>query len=61
MTVSVPASVSAPVVPGQALGTASLWLDGTCVATVDLVALEPSAVYTPPEEEKGFFARILGR
>ena len=61
VTVSVPASVSAPVVPGQALGTASLWLDGTCVATVDLVALEPSAVYTPPEEEQGFFARILDR
>ena len=59
VTVSAPGSVSAPVVPGQAVGTASLWLEDACVATVDLVALEPSAEYTPPEE-KGFFARLFG-
>ena len=60
LTVTVPAAVSAPVVPGQVLGTARLELDGETVSTVDLVALEPSAVYAPPAEEKGFFARLFG-
>lgn len=60
VTVSAPVSVSAPVVPGQVLGTAWLELDGETVSSVDLVALEPSAVYTPPAEERGFFARLFG-
>lgn len=58
--VEAPASVSAPIVPGQVLGRAVLCLDGQEVSSADLVALEPSAAYVPPAEEKGFFARLFG-
>ena len=38
-----PLAVDAPVVPGQVLGRAYAYLDGEEVASVDLVAAEPSA------------------
>lgn len=59
LRVEAPASVSAPIVPGQVLGRAVLCLDGQEVASADLVALEPSAVPVP-EEEPGFFDRLFG-
>ena len=60
LQVEVPASVAAPVVPGQVLGRAVLCLDGQEVASADLVALTPAPMYVESEEEKGFFARLFG-
>lgn len=60
LQVEVPASVAAPVVPGQVLGRAVLCLDGREVASADLVALTPAPVYVESEEEKGFLARLFG-
>ena len=60
LQVEVPASVAAPVVPGQVLGRAVLCLDGREVASADLVALTPAPMYVEPEEDKGFFARLFG-
>lgn len=53
-----PLSVSAPVVPGQVLGTAYAYLDGVAVASVDLVAMEPVAEMKV-EESNGFFSRLF--
>ena len=60
LQVEVPASVAAPVVPGQVLGRAVLCLDGREVASADLVALTPAPMYVEPEEDKGFLARLFG-
>ena len=60
LQVEVPASVAAPVVPGQVLGRAVLCLDGREVASADLVALTPAPMYVESEEEKGFLARLFG-
>ena len=58
LKVSVPVSISAPIVPGQVLGTAYLYLDGAEVASVDLVAMEAVDVQENAES-KGFFKRLF--
>lgn len=61
MTVTIPASVAAPVVPGQVLGTARAYLDGVEVAAAELVAAAPSAMLEPEAEESpGFWSRLFG-
>ena len=55
MTVTIPASVAAPVVPGQVLGTARAYLDGVEVAAAPSAMLEPEA-----EESPGFWSRLFG-
>ena len=46
VTIAVPLSVAAPVMPGQVIGKASAWLDGEEVAVADLVAAAPAAALT---------------
>ncbi|MBR2895009.1 MAG: D-alanyl-D-alanine carboxypeptidase [Oscillospiraceae bacterium] len=43
VTIQVPVSVAAPIVPGQVIGSVCAVLDGEEVASVDLVAAEPVA------------------
>lgn len=54
VTVRVPLSVAAPVVPGQTIGKAIAYLNDTEVATVDLIAAAPSAAVRN-SREKPFF------
>lgn len=60
VTITVPLSVAAPVVPGQALGTARAYLDGVEVAEAGLIAAAPSAMAEPEERDIGFWSRIFG-
>lgn len=43
ITVETPVSIQAPVIPGQPVGKACLWLDGELVGQIDLVAARASA------------------
>lgn len=58
LQIRLPASVPAPVIPGQTVGTVSAFLDGTEVMTVDLVATE-AAARAAEEEKSGFFERLF--
>lgn len=58
MTVVAPLSVTAPIVPGQVLGTAYAYLDGVEVASVELVAME-AVPQAETDESKGFFKRLF--
>lgn len=53
-----PVSVSAPVVPGQILGTVYACLDGVEVASADLVAME-AVGQAEDEKSGGFFKRLF--
>lgn len=57
--VHVPVSVSAPVVPGEVIGEAVACLDGEAVASVDLIAAEPSAMAGEGEKRDGFWGRLF--
>ena len=57
--VCVPVSVAAPVVPGEVVGEAVVRLDGEAVASVDLIAAEPSAMDGEGEEGTGFWERLF--
>ena len=52
VTVRVPISVSAPVIPGDVIGQAVTYLDGQEVAAVDLLAAAPSAAMVPQMEKE---------
>lgn len=58
MKIVFPASVTAPISPGQVLGTAYAYLDGVEVASVELVAME-AVNEAVSDESKGFFARLF--
>ena len=57
--VNVPVSVAAPLVPGEVVGEAVVRLDGEAVASVDLIAAEPSAMDGEGEEGTGFWERLF--
>lgn len=56
--ISVPVSITAPVIPGQVVGSATAFLNGEEVATVALVA-ETAVARTEPEERSGFLSRLF--
>lgn len=58
VTVKVPVSIAAPVVPGQVVGAVCACLDGEVVASVDLVAAEAVA-RIESEEQPGFLERLF--
>ena len=53
-----PVSVAAPIVPGQKIGTVSVFLDGEEVMSAGLVAVEAVA-QMPKEKDRGFFSRLF--
>ena len=55
----VPVSVAAPLVPGEVVGEAVVRLDGEAVASVDLIAAEPSAMDGEWAEGTGFWERLF--
>ena len=57
--VNVPVSVAAPLVPGEVVGEAVVRLDGEAVASVDLIAAEPSAMDGEGEEGTSFWERLF--
>ncbi len=58
----VPLSISAPVVPGQAVGVARAYLNGEAVASVALVAAAPSALRGALDEEpEHFWQKLFGQ
>lgn len=58
LQIKVPVSVHAPVIPGQVIGTATVYLDDVAVDSVDLLAAEAAAV-KEVSEEPGIFQRLF--
>ena len=58
VTIKVPVSVAAPIVPGQVVGKVCASLEGKEVASVDLIAVEPVA-QTENITKRGIFERLF--